>query len=348
MDWDFPRSAYSVGLMCTAAAERGLSTEQCLAESGITPAALTDPGTEILPTQELTVIGNIAYLLGDEPGIGLDIGARFHISVYGVLAFALSSCGTLRELVGLGQQYSQLAFSLTERSYSEQDGEFHASFLDGHLPESLRSTVVERDLSALFNVVEELFGQRLPFSRVQLRQKRPDCIDAFVARFGVEPEFGAEHNMLVLDSHFLDLPLPQADPQALHFWDVQLHDLLAAKQTRTGIAGKVRKLISSNPGQAPDMEAIAAELCTTSRHLRRLLSAEDTSFRALADEFRETMAEELLTTARLTVEQVADRLGYAEVSSFSNAFKRWKGIPPREWRNANQSSTAVPAHATSH
>jgi len=31
MDWQFPRSSYGVGLMCSAAAEHGLSLEQCLA-----------------------------------------------------------------------------------------------------------------------------------------------------------------------------------------------------------------------------------------------------------------------------------------------------------------------------
>ena len=34
----------------------------------------------------------------------------------------------------------------------------------------------------------------------------------------------------------------------------------------------------------------------------------------------------------LTVEEVAIQLGYSEVSAFSRAFKRWKGISPRNFR----------------
>jgi AraC-like DNA-binding protein len=45
-----------------------------------------------------------------------------------------------------------------------------------------------------------------------------------------------------------------------------------------------------------------------------------------------TLAVELLTNAGLTVEEVAQRLGYAEVASFSRAFKTWTGRPPSAYR----------------
>ena len=336
MDWQFPRSSYSVGLMCSTAAEHGLSLEQSLAGSRIASSALSDPTAEIYPEQELAVIGNIVRHLGHVPGIGLATGSRFHVSVYGILAFALSSCATVRELVQLGVRYSQLAFSLSDKRYEEQGDEFRIYFDDQHIPEPLRRFVLERDLAALFNVQIELFSKAIPFRRLLFRLERPAYADILASSFGVRPEFGAEQTVLIADAAVLDLPLPQANRHALRFWEAQLQDLLAKKAARAGIAGKVRTILLSNPGNAPDMEKIAATLCTTSRHLRRLLSAEGTSFRTLVDEIRVTMAEELLSSARLTVEQVADRLGYNEVSSFTNAFKRWKGVAPRDWRNANQ------------
>ena len=97
MDWQFPRSSYSVGLMCSAAVEYGLSLEQSLAGSGIDPSALNDQAAEIYPEQELAVIANIVRHLDQVPAIGLMMGSRIHMSVYGVLAFALSSCATGRE-----------------------------------------------------------------------------------------------------------------------------------------------------------------------------------------------------------------------------------------------------------
>jgi AraC-like DNA-binding protein len=84
----------------------------------------------------------------------------------------------------------------------------------------------------------------------------------------------------------------------------------------------------------PDIEQVAASLHMSARTLRRRLEAEGTSYRALVDEVRERLAEELLVAGGLTVEQVARRLGYAETASFTNAFKRWKGIGPRAYRTA--------------
>jgi AraC-like DNA-binding protein len=70
----------------------------------------------------------------------------------------------------------------------------------------------------------------------------------------------------------------------------------------------------------------------SSRTLRRRLDEEGTSFRSLLEEVRQALAEELLATGGLSLEEIAERLGYGEVSNFIHAFKRWKGVPPRQYR----------------
>lgn len=80
------------------------------------------------------------------------------------------------------------------------------------------------------------------------------------------------------------------------------------------------------------MESLAAQLHMTSRTLRRRLDAEGTSFRQLQDEVLGTLAEELLRSTALRLEEIAERLGYGEVSNFIHAFKRWKGVSPGQFR----------------
>ena len=41
---------------------------------------------------------------------------------------------------------------------------------------------------------------------------------------------------------------------------------------------------------------------------------------------------DLLSAGELTVSEVAERLGYHEVSNFSRAFRRWFGVSPGERR----------------
>jgi AraC-like DNA-binding protein len=76
------------------------------------------------------------------------------------------------------------------------------------------------------------------------------------------------------------------------------------------------------------MEDVADALGLSTRTLRRRLADEDASYQGVLDEVRESLAERMLATGRLTVEDVAQRLGYAEASSFIHAFKRWKGTTP--------------------
>ena len=87
--------------------------------------------------------------------------------------------------------------------------------------------------------------------------------------------------------------------------------------------------------QMPDMEEVANGLHLTVRTLRRRLRKEGTSFAQLRDEVRMALAEALLAGPRLSMEQIAERLGYADATSFGNAFKRCRGRTPCSFRSGN-------------
>ncbi|MOA54005.1 transcriptional activator FtrA [compost metagenome] len=57
---------------------------------------------------------------------------------------------------------------------------------------------------------------------------------------------------------------------------------------------------------------------------------------------RQTLAEELLASTGLSLEEIADRLGYGEVSNFLHAFKRWRGMTPGRYRR-ERSQVARPS-----
>ncbi|MBF3306782.1 helix-turn-helix transcriptional regulator, partial [Pseudomonas aeruginosa] len=103
-------------------------------------------------------------------------------------------------------------------------------------------------------------------------------------------------------------------------------------QVRGGLAGRIRDRLLRTPGHLPDMQTLAMELHLTVRTLRRRLDDEGSSYRLLLDEVRQALAEELLATGAIRLEEIAERLGYGEVSNFSHAFRRWKGMTPRQYR----------------
>lgn len=79
-------------------------------------------------------------------------------------------------------------------------------------------------------------------------------------------------------------------------------------------------------------DQLARRISLSPRTLRRRLVDEGTSYNAILAEVRQGRAMELLTTTRLSMENVALHLGFSEVSSFYRAFKSWTGSTPSRFR----------------
>jgi AraC-like DNA-binding protein len=89
-----------------------------------------------------------------------------------------------------------------------------------------------------------------------------------------------------------------------------------------------------------NQEHIARELGISSRTLRRRLAEEGQSFQGLLDRCRmEFAALEFRIRRKLSLSDMALRLGYSEHSTFSRAFARWSGMAPQEYRRSVAAAT---------
>ncbi len=333
-NWDFQRGIASMQLQAQLGLDHGLSLAACLEGTGVTPAQLADPAAVVGAHQELSLVRNLVRRLGHVEGLGLEAGVRYHFTAYGILGFAIISSRDLRSAMDVALRYLNLTYAYNHISGEESGGEMRLLFEDDAIPEDVRQFLLERDAAAAFTLQREMFSQVLVPRALRLRGPRPSHAERYTRLFGVEPQFGAARNEVALDAALLDAPLPQANESSRRMAEEQCRQLLAARKVRSGLAERVRDRILRQPGQMPQMNAVAGELLLTPRTLRRRLLEEGTSYKALTDEVRETLAEELLSAAKLSVEQIAERLGYSEAASFIHAFKRWKGRPPHRYRLA--------------
>ncbi|TMX45000.1 hypothetical protein DA100_04875 [Vibrio sp. Hep-1b-8] len=81
-----------------------------------------------------------------------------------------------------------------------------------------------------------------------------------------------------------------------------------------------------------DAERLAVQFGCSERTLRRHLEQCCTSYQQLLNEVRADLAKEYLVGTRLTVEEIAFRLGYSDSANFRRAFKRWTGTTPQHFR----------------
>lgn len=326
------RSITSAQLLTQLGLDHGLSVERCLHNTGLSPLQLAQLHSEIEGAQELQLINNLISALPEQQDLGLQAGRRYKLTTYGIWGYALLSSQTFRQAAELGLRYLDLTFAFNRITLSEDAHHAHLELDGSHLPDAVRNFLLLRDAVAVMVIQRELTGAKVPLSRVQLSLPAPADPARFIEQFGLLPEFACPQNRISFPSRLLDLPLPRANLHSAQLCELQCQALLAKRQVRNGLAGQIRDRLLSNPGRLADMELIAGELNISSRTLRRRLGEQGSSFRQLQEEVRQALAEELLAIESLSQEDIAERLGYSEVSNFLHAFKRWKGITPGQYR----------------
>ncbi|WP_204249020.1 AraC family transcriptional regulator [Nocardia arizonensis] len=329
------RRAPSVRLLVEFAAERGVPASVCLRHSGLRARRLVELDAVVSPEQELAVIANIVDALADRPGLGLAAGDRYHVTTHGIWGYALISSRTLRAAITLGLRYLDLSFSFC-RIVARQEGDVLTLVVDpSPVAEPVRRFVAERDLGIIGSLHRELVGVGARARRAGLAYAEPDpsAREHIRRLLGLAPDYGAGRYSISFDLARIDEPLPLAEPHTAAMAEQQCRELLE-RQVGSGLAGRVRNLLLGNPARPPTGDQVAASLFMTPRTLRRRLIEEGSSYRRILDEVRRGLAEQLLDETRLSVGEIAERLGYAETAAFTHAFRRWTGAPPRAHRRA--------------
>ncbi|MGV9412918.1 AraC family transcriptional regulator [Nocardia sp. NPDC003693] len=339
--WNFPRGTASVAVMVEFAAEHGVAAETILGGTGVGARELTDADAQIPAEAELAVVRNLTRALAGVPALGVEVGLRYRISTFGIFGYACVTSPTLREAISLALRYYRLGFAFCTPIVETRPREVITWIHHDTIPADVQRFLVERDVVAMHRVMSDLLGARVNFTCAEFAYPATDQDRRLAALFGVPPRFDRPHTIFGIDPDLLEQPLPQANQPTWALCVAQCRDLLHRRSARTGIAAEVRDRLLPGAGAtgfstAPTLEAVARDLNLSPRTLRRHLVAAGTSYRALLDEVRQALAEEMLTATPLSVDDIAIRLGYAEATPFIHAFKRWTTTTPAAYRRAHR------------
>ncbi|MFA5120437.1 AraC family transcriptional regulator [Zavarzinia sp.] len=321
-------SVISLRVLADALAARGWDIAPFLAGAGLAPDVLDDTRRLIAATDELAVIAAVLDDLGDPPGFGLEVGRRYRVAAYGVWGFALLASPTLRGALLLGLEYQDLTFSLMAIDVVSVEAEDAVVFDDRTVPAALRRFMIERDIAACRQIVTDLWGAPLPCRSASFRFPAPADPAAYAAALECPVVFDAAQNALHYDHQVLDRPLPQANPAVAALHIEACHARLRQIRGEDEFVEKVAAVALADPGHFPPLDAVAEKLGLSERTLRRKLADSGLGYRDLIARLRQDLACEMLRTTGLSVEAVAERLGYAETASFTHAFRRWTGQAP--------------------
>lgn len=181
------------------------------------------------------------------------------------------------------------------------------------------------------NVMRALCGAEWRPTEVQLPFSSPRDRSPYRDAFHAPLRFDAERLTIVFPSAHLASPPPTADPLLWRLMSERVQQLESAMDLTS--MDQVRRLLRSMVFEDTcSPETIAERLGTSLRSLHRHLAAAGTSVRKLREEVRADAACQMLTSTGKSATEIASLLGYSELSAFTRAFRRWRGVAPTRWR----------------
>ncbi|MCB1697296.1 MAG: AraC family transcriptional regulator [Pseudomonadales bacterium] len=156
-------------------------------------------------------------------------------------------------------------------------------------------------------------------------------------------EFGADSTRITWSRSDILEPLVTGDPLLARINDEHTQTYLSSFIARTATRDVVDKIVERLPDGPPGQQQIASALHMSNRTLQRKLREEGTSFKDLLQDTRMQLARKYLLSPGRSVVETAYLLGFSEPSTFSRAFKRWTGVAPADYREAQKDAAHLAA-----
>jgi len=329
------QSIIGVSLLTKLVEDYDVSMEILLESAGIEPALLKDHKAKISLKQDYDFISAMVKAI-DIPLIGFYAGQCFKLSAFGHVGMAASLSEKVEDAIELFLKYIRLLYTPFEINFFKEHGNAVLRFTDQYELGTLRRFYIERDFSFALISTRAMFPRSLEsqkFRTLHFDFPCPTTVAEYEKLYQCSVKFSMPFNEVKFDERYLNQSLPNANALTRQLLEEQCATQALEILGPISFAEKIRqKIKDADDKKIPSLEDISAQLHTTSRTVRRKLKVEGVTFQEVLTKELCKKAIMLLQTTSLTVEQVADHVGYGESSSFTHAFKRWTGKAPKDYR----------------
>mgnify|MGYP000844662833 FL=1 len=275
-------------------------------------------------------------LTGDSD-IGLHLGEVMQPRPMDVLGYAQQACATLREALEVFVRFQHvLSGGFAARLEEQGDSACLVIDIDYQGLGSLRQQM--ECLAQLFcKQLTALTDGRFRLSALSFRHAQPRRLGEHRRLFGLTPQFGQPHDALYFPRALLEQPLRTANQEVLQLLCGHAEALLAGLEENQ-LLNRLRYQISLRLGQQGcDLPSCAQAMDLSAAALQRALAQQGQGFRRLREEVRRLRSRELLLAGE-PLREVARACGFAELSPFYRAFRRWYGQTPEQYRQRHSAA----------
>ncbi|MGZ9898767.1 helix-turn-helix domain-containing protein [Shewanella gaetbuli] len=292
--------------------------------------------TELAATQ-FVYVWQVDYALealrqNSSQEMGAKLGASYQVDSLDVLLPYLNQFDSLGDCLQFVIKNPELVGSFTDSLVRVEDDILWVRWLNtGKSSTDKYSFQFQHSISSLVGLARQLVDEHLVIDEIRFAEPAAENTDnqnTFLAEFtGAKVMYGKPYFEWGIKRQWLSLPITYQFSAI----DTQLN----TARTPSLIETVLLKIRQHSPN-VPTLQAMAAQLHMSDRSLRRKLAAAGSSYQKLVDQVRCQMAIKMILADNMHVEDIADILGYSDVSHFRQSFKHWLGHPPGHFLRLNQ------------
>ncbi len=188
----------------------------------------------------------------------------------------------------------------------------------------------DASVAILVNAMRQFCGADWRPDRVHLMSTLPQDLERFARFFRALVEYRASASKMTFNSAVLDGPVKIHDPAYREILTPILEK--AIESARGDFMFAVKSVLNSRAGETPlTRSEVSRALGVSVYILSRRLKSAGATFTDLAEQLKIERAQSLLLTGK-HIGEISSDLGFADVSSFTRAFKKRVGHSPSQWR----------------
>ncbi|MGE4335019.1 MAG: AraC family transcriptional regulator [Pigmentiphaga sp.] len=307
----------------------GFDASLALRRADIPPSLLTSPLARISQAQLSTFVRTLQRMTRDELW-GL-CPQPLALGTFGQMCQVACTQSTLGEALKAGVHFYHILQASFVIRLGQENGMATLRLSDRLTPEQ-RRPVHSTILLAMHHLASWLIDRRLSLAGVRFGFGTSSRMAEINRVFHTDIEYGHSCTSLIFDAGWLAESVVQDAASLQRFLRFAPGALLVGYRDERSVTEAVRRRLRRRLDESMSLEDVAHTLRMPALTLRRRLQKEAITFSQLKDDVRRDAAIDLLRERSLGLDEIANKLGFSELSSFHRAFRRWTGLAPGEFR----------------